>query len=472
MDAHANRTGPWFLTASGRRFFPADPQPEDICVSDIAHALSHVCRFGGHCREFYCPTPEQRVLTADLRWVPAGDLRVGDGLLAFDEKPHELGSCGKRRRRFRPSTVTALQHVKRRIVRLEMADGSTVRSSAEHPWLVATKASRNQTWLPAASIAAAVRDGRTRYMHHFIEPWTFNAERDAGWLAGMSDGEGSLAVVERQGTQLAAVSQRRGRVLDECERLIARYGYEASVSRNGHRDVFSVQLRGGWRSVLRYLGSVRPLRLLATFQRALAAGAFNKQLDGVHAPIRVVKAYEEGLQWVTGLATSSSTYFCEGFGAHNSVAQHAVLVSRLVPAEHAWLALHHDDAEAYTGDMVRPFKLLLPDFKRIEQRIEHVVDRALGTTSRYGSCTLLVHDIFEAHRCERCLKLRSAHGIVKHADWTALATERRDLVIASPWPWDIDEQGYEPAPEVLVPLAPEAARALYLARHVEIGGTL
>ncbi|MFC4230551.1 hypothetical protein ACFOW1_01525 [Parasediminibacterium paludis] len=30
-----------------------DPTPEMICIEDIAHALSHQCRFSGHTKQFY-----------------------------------------------------------------------------------------------------------------------------------------------------------------------------------------------------------------------------------------------------------------------------------------------------------------------------------------------------------------------------------------------------------------------------------
>lgn len=47
------RKGNWMQTIGGRAFFPLDPRPEDVDIKDIAHALSHVCRFGGHCTKFY-----------------------------------------------------------------------------------------------------------------------------------------------------------------------------------------------------------------------------------------------------------------------------------------------------------------------------------------------------------------------------------------------------------------------------------
>jgi len=43
----------WMLTASGRRFDLANPDPAAVHIDDIALALSHVCRFGGHTTRFY-----------------------------------------------------------------------------------------------------------------------------------------------------------------------------------------------------------------------------------------------------------------------------------------------------------------------------------------------------------------------------------------------------------------------------------
>ena len=40
-------------TFTGRQVAPLAPKASDIVIEDIAHALSHLCRFGGHVRTFY-----------------------------------------------------------------------------------------------------------------------------------------------------------------------------------------------------------------------------------------------------------------------------------------------------------------------------------------------------------------------------------------------------------------------------------
>lgn len=53
MEALIPRKGNWMQTASGAQFWPIDPRPGEIDINDIAHALSMLCRFGGHCKRFY-----------------------------------------------------------------------------------------------------------------------------------------------------------------------------------------------------------------------------------------------------------------------------------------------------------------------------------------------------------------------------------------------------------------------------------
>lgn len=43
----------WINTYTGRKVYPLNLQLDDLDIIDIAHALSHVCRYAGHVTQFY-----------------------------------------------------------------------------------------------------------------------------------------------------------------------------------------------------------------------------------------------------------------------------------------------------------------------------------------------------------------------------------------------------------------------------------
>ena len=48
-----NRKGDWMSTYSGGMFWLLDPRPEEVEITDVAHALSMLCRYNGHISGFY-----------------------------------------------------------------------------------------------------------------------------------------------------------------------------------------------------------------------------------------------------------------------------------------------------------------------------------------------------------------------------------------------------------------------------------
>ncbi|MNC12200.1 hypothetical protein D3C81_742270 [compost metagenome] len=53
LEENVIRKGNWVETHSGAMFYVLDAKEEEINVFDIIHALSHLCRFGGHVKHFY-----------------------------------------------------------------------------------------------------------------------------------------------------------------------------------------------------------------------------------------------------------------------------------------------------------------------------------------------------------------------------------------------------------------------------------
>ncbi len=84
---------------SGGLMDPLNPQAEDICIEDIAHALANLCRFGGHTKEFYSVAqhslyvsmycPSEYVLWGLLH--DAAEVYVGDMLKPLKKRSGTFG---------------------------------------------------------------------------------------------------------------------------------------------------------------------------------------------------------------------------------------------------------------------------------------------------------------------------------------------------------------------------------------------
>jgi len=60
------RIGDFIETFTGKQFWPLDPRPEDVDISDIAHSLSMQCRFNGHCSRFYSVAEHSIIVAKEL----------------------------------------------------------------------------------------------------------------------------------------------------------------------------------------------------------------------------------------------------------------------------------------------------------------------------------------------------------------------------------------------------------------------
>ena len=127
-----------------------------------------------------------------------------------------------------------------------------------------------------------------------------------------------------------------------------------------------------------------------------------------------------------------------------SVAQHSLIVASLVPSQLRLAALLHDAAEAYLGDMVKPLKVLLPEFAAIEDKVTALIAEAFAIDF-------------------------SDYAPIKRADLIALATEKRDLM-----PHSVERWAYlddvRALPEPITVMSPSQAKQAFLNEFVCLDG--
>jgi hypothetical protein len=270
----------------------------------------------------YCLAQHQRILTADLRWVACGDLKVGDEILAFDEHVPD----GHRLRRWRWGTVTRSDPMRVECVRVHLENGESIVCTPDHPWLTNrySYVLGHRDWVPASELMMEPYGHRKARVGQCISkgltPWSRADSFDAGWLSGMFDGEGyiSLAPGDGSGSCNLAIAQKEGPILDRALYLLREHGFKATVYSKPELKTAAVDVQGGFPEVLRALGTYAPQRLLANLRKADISRQSLRAPNGTSAMVQVMEVEPIGLQDIQSITTSTATYVGEGYLMHNS----------------------------------------------------------------------------------------------------------------------------------------------------------
>jgi hypothetical protein len=313
-------------------FLALDVEEAGLSPEDVDADLQRCDEVKGD-TPIYCVTPETRVLTRDLLWVAAGELREGDELMAFEEEhgsrfvsqnpsPRRLrdgrlqSTPIQRRgaRRYQLSRVMANERRREEVFEIALADGTVLHATDEHRWLVtgANGLSQPARWLRTDELA----DPRWRRatLGRYVRPWRAPSDDYvSGYLAAAFDGEGSLYFKNARAPRLS-FAQRDNAMLERVREFLVAGGYATGNRHMGRSGVWNTDVAGT--DVLRLLGETRPIRLLAVFQQATQDGLPYELRTREHVGIESVRYL--GRREIAALGTSSATYFAEGFGAHNT----------------------------------------------------------------------------------------------------------------------------------------------------------
>lgn len=245
-----------------------------------------------------CLVPEHRVLTADLRWVPGGSLVVGDRLVGFNESVPK-GT----RRQFGTAVVEAVGWADEHVFGVVLDDEQVIYTTADHRWL----AQRNESWIWRYTKS----DDKTLVgarVPQLFRPWHALTDYDAGWFAGLLDGEGTLTAHHRPG-----FSQRPTMVLDRALHYLDKRNISYTTRPVNGGDCQYVDIQGSLSQRLEILGSHRPIRLLDKVDPESFGQLQRQRLEDR----RVIAVYPAGVRQIVKVQTSMRTFIAEGYPMHN-----------------------------------------------------------------------------------------------------------------------------------------------------------
>ncbi|ATW61105.1 portal protein [Gordonia phage Anamika] len=277
----------------------------------------------------HCVTPETPMLMEDLTWKPAGELVPGDRLISFDEEPTYGRGNGNNARCFAVATVEANGRVEKPCMEIRTDNGQPITASKDHPFMVwrrMTGSGRNMglVWVNAEDLKVGDRIAK------FADPWsdeTANvSQRDLGWIAGFFDGEGSIKKNESNAgyvgrSQELAVHQVDGPVLSRALEILDKMEVDYTLSDGrrssiGGKFVHTVRINGGFRGVVRFLGLVRPVRLLNNFEPDWAERGVRR--NQTYDLATVTQLTDVGPREVATVQTSTGTFITAGYLSHNT----------------------------------------------------------------------------------------------------------------------------------------------------------
>lgn len=257
-----------------------------------------------------CLAHGQRVLRDDLRWIPVEDIGVGDTLVAFDESPTTLLGGIRSARRWRLTEVTYSEAQPAECVKIHLSNGETVVCTLNHPWLAERSPNSSSTgtkWIEAQNL-------KDQVVHRQMNTWDDADSYQAGWLAGIYDGEGTLASGDRTSLKLSVI-QKPGLVLDTIKEALDATKIDWTAYARSSDDCEIIYVNGGINRTMETLGHLRPVRLLARWS---SFDLWGKRVIQGAERVRVLEVEPIGVREIQGITTTTGTYIGEGYLHHNT----------------------------------------------------------------------------------------------------------------------------------------------------------
>jgi hypothetical protein len=260
----------------------------------------------------YCLVGETRILMADWSHKNIKEIAPGESVIGWEKNE-------KGQRVLKPSRVIACGlYEKKPVIKYTMESGRSVTCTKEHNWWKGPwwdHGADSQEYAPLG-IAA----NKLRTLRRLLVPSGRDNSREAGWLAGLYDGEGSFQQNPNHpsGSINMCQSMHNPSVIDEIRRILHDRNFDfweqwhkpSDKGKLHWKDKCVFNIMGGWRERYRFLVEIAPIR-----SSKISASLFGQLKTEEDDLVSVEDAGTADVYW---FQSETGNYIAEGYCSKNS----------------------------------------------------------------------------------------------------------------------------------------------------------
>jgi hypothetical protein len=281
---------------------------------------------------FSCLPASAPITMADWTERPISSLRPGDRVIGYDIHTPRI-----------PLVEAEVTEVGCRLdsplYRFHLEDGSSIECTDDHQWFDVRHRSRG----PYKPLSINTYHGLHQLSRVYTSPPPLppTLSRDAGWLAGMFDGEGSCFGGSGDAIFFHQSASHNPGVCDELRRCFDRLGFKYGEShihttseKNGKPgEAVFFYLKGGRSERIRFLRWCQPLKS----EKVLSTLMGTKPIKET---VGVISAEYLGRHPTYWIATTSGNYIAYGFASKNSQYQNQPTTGTTQEFRDSWLRFY------------------------------------------------------------------------------------------------------------------------------------
>ena len=246
-----------------------------------------------------CLTGETFITMSDWSQKPVKDVKVGDYVVGFTD------SFGKRSMLVRSKVTHTFEPTVRKVFKYTFASGRAVTGTDSHLWWKGANGNE-----PTSYAKIGLEYHKQKFVRRLLTPRVKDESRDAGYLSGLYDGEGSFQKNKDypSGVITLCQTQHNPEVVNSMHLALESSGFDFTEDiSNNYKHEFKVL--GGWQSRYKFLSEVDPVRRDVIEESLYGQNKTEKDF--------LVSVEEAGEELTYCFETETGNYIADGCCSHN-----------------------------------------------------------------------------------------------------------------------------------------------------------